>query len=155
MNPGQIGPLVKAAVEPVDSPALQTASVAPVNVKPVQPTLLRGTRYSFPLPNLPGYTVKATFVEGDELPNKNIPYQYKFKDVEIYNKDGTMIQQQKSYVLSYTYNFPQNIIAIDGVPIPNIGVGGRLKKNRRSKHRTKKSTRRYGRKRKSRRFHRL
>lgn len=151
MNPVKIGPLVKASVNPVDPPSLQTAPVAPVNVKSVQPTLLPGTRYSFPLPNLPEYTVKATFVEGDEPPNKNIPYQYKFKDVEIYNNDGKMIQQQKSYVLSYTYNFPQNIIAIDGVP--NIGVG-RLKK-RRSKHRTKKSRRHYGRKRKSRRFHRL
>ena len=154
MNPVKIGPLVKASVEPVNPPALQTAPVAPVNIKPVQPTLLPGTRYSFPLPNLPEYTVKATFVEGDEPPNKNIPYQYKFKDVEIYNQAGVLTQQQKSYVLSYTYNFPQNIIAIDGVPIPNIGVG-RLKKNRRSKHRTKKSTRHYGRKRKSRRFHRL
>jgi hypothetical protein len=127
-------------------------SVAPVNVKPVQPTLLPGTRYSFPLPNLPEYTVKATFVRRVEPTNKDIPYEYRFKDVETYNKDGKIIQNQKYYTLSYNYNFPKNFIPIDGVP--NIGVGGRLKK-RRSKHRTKKSTRRYGRKRKSRRFHRL
>lgn len=150
MNPEKINRL--PATPPVNQ-ALQSAPVAPVapvNVKPVQPTLLPGTRYSFTLPNLSGYTLKATFVGRVEPTNKDMPYEYKFKDVEIYNEHGTMTQKQNSYTLSY--NFPINFIPIGGVP--NIGVGGRLKK-RRSKHRTKKSTRRYGRKRKSRRFHRL
>lgn len=149
MNPENINRV--SATPPVNK-ALQSAPVAPVNVKPVQPTLLPGTRYSFSVQNLPEYTLKATFVGGVEPTNKDMPYEYKFKDVETYNKDGTIIQKQNSYTLSYNYNFPKNFIPIDGVP--NIGVGGRLKK-RRSKHRTKKSTRRYGRKRKSRRFHRL
>jgi hypothetical protein len=152
MNPEQISRLPETSLDPVNLPSLQTAPVMPVNVKSVQPSLIPGTRYSFPLPSLPNLTVKATFVEGVNPSNKNKPYQYMFKDVKMYNnQSGIMVGQQPFYFLSYTGNFPQNIIAIDGVS----NIGGRLKKNRRSKSRTKKSKRRYSRKRKSRRFHRL
>lgn len=80
VNPTQISKLTPTPIQ-------ANVPVRPVNIKPVPPTLIPGTRYSFTIPNYPENLIfKGIFKEK----NMNIPYKYTFENVEEYNQNGDL-----------------------------------------------------------------